>query len=403
MSHEVVASLLSSLSLQADGAESNLGSHCPYDFIIALDLEATCDENHADPTLVKVPKDGGEIIELSYAVVSVPERRIVHQKQCFVKPVETIVTPFCTQLTGITEDTVANADTLRAAVEDLVSFIQTHPQSTFCLMAHGEWDLRYQLPRECREKGIALPAQFSVFFDAIREVNRVLSLSSGVQRQVGNTSLTGLCKQLGIQHEGRVHSGLDDALTVAKIAIAVLQRVEAWFAEKGSDAAIPAGLDLPMSTPVDLAQEIEDFAVSRARVLKLLGIPYKVTDVQVKAFVQGAGVEPEEIYVVKNAEGRSDGWGLIVFRSHEDAMKALSLNGRVLADRTVQVSPGSDQDLADTAATRGAFMTETELSQITQQQVMKPGDWLCPICQFHNFASRRNCSKCNIQNPNPTP
>ena len=108
MSHEVVASLLSSLSLQPDGAENGLISHCPYDFIIALDLEATCDENY-QTGVVKVPKDGGEIIELSYAVVSVPEKRIVHQKQCFVKPVDTVVTPFCTQLTGISEETLTNA------------------------------------------------------------------------------------------------------------------------------------------------------------------------------------------------------------------------------------------------------------------------------------------------------
>ncbi|KAJ3041986.1 hypothetical protein HDV00_008277 [Rhizophlyctis rosea] len=402
MENNIVTSLLSSLSLQGDGQDNGFLPHCPYDFIIALDLEATCDENHADPSSLKVARDRGEIIELSYAVVSVPERRIVHQKQCFVRPQETVITPFCTQLTGITEETVASADTLRAAVEDLVSFIQTHPQSTFCLMAHGEWDLRYQLPRECREKGIALPAQFSVFFDAIRETNRVLSLSAGVPRHVTNTSIPGLCKALGIQHEGRLHSGLDDALSVARIAIALLQRVQTWFAEKG-DGAVPPGLELPMSVPVDLAQEIDDFAASRSRVLKLMGIPYRLTDSQVLTFIGQAGVEPEEIFVVKNSEGRSDGWGLIVCRTHEDAKKALPLNGRILADRTVQVSPGTEQDLEDTTATRAPFMTEAEVQQITPQQVMKPGDWLCPICQFHNFASRRNCSKCNILNPNPTP
>ncbi|KAJ3290381.1 hypothetical protein HK104_006820, partial [Borealophlyctis nickersoniae] len=403
MSAAVVASLLSSLSLQGDdGADGGLLPHCPYDYIIAIDLEATCDENHADPTALKVPRDKGEVIELSYAVVSVPERSIVHQRQNFVRPVETQLTPFCTQLTGITEETLQDADTLRAAVEDLISFIQTHPQSTFCLMAHGEWDLRYQLPRECREKGIALPAQFSVFFDAIRETNRVLSLSAGSPRQANSTSLLGLCKALGVPHEGRVHSGLDDALTVAKIAIACLQRVEQWFAEKG-DGAVPPGLELPMSLPIDLAHEIEEFVVARSRVVKLVGIPYKVMDSQVLGLLAHAGLEPESIWMIKNAEGRSDGRGLIVFHSHEDAMAALSLNGRILADRAILVSPGSEMDLEETVAVRGPFMTEMELQQSTQQTVMKAGDWLCPICQFHNFASRRNCSKCNAINPAPTP
>lgn len=28
------------------------------------------------------------------------------------------------------------------------------------------------------------------------------------------------------------------------------------------------------------------------------------------------------------------------------------------------------------------------------EHTQKPGDWLCPICQFHNFASRESCFKC---------
>ncbi|KAJ3356767.1 hypothetical protein GGF32_001398 [Allomyces javanicus] len=30
---------------------------------------------------------------------------------------------------------------------------------------------------------------------------------------------------------------------------------------------------------------------------------------------------------------------------------------------------------------------------------MRPGDWLCPACQFHNFASRHLCHKCATPNP----
>src|SRR5437763_17165573 len=34
---------------------------------------------------------------------------------------------------------------------------------------------------------------------------------------------------------------------------------------------------------------------------------------------------------------------------------------------------------------------------------IRPGDWVCSICQFHNFSSRRTCFKCATINPNPSP
>ncbi|OAD08151.1 hypothetical protein MUCCIDRAFT_134538, partial [Mucor lusitanicus CBS 277.49] len=34
---------------------------------------------------------------------------------------------------------------------------------------------------------------------------------------------------------------------------------------------------------------------------------------------------------------------------------------------------------------------------------LRPGDWNCFNCSFHNFASRLYCFKCNAENPNPGP
>lgn len=30
---------------------------------------------------------------------------------------------------------------------------------------------------------------------------------------------------------------------------------------------------------------------------------------------------------------------------------------------------------------------------------MRPGDWMCPTCNNHNFASRTNCKNCNVPKP----
>ncbi|KAJ1564899.1 hypothetical protein HK405_013678, partial [Cladochytrium tenue] len=145
---------------------------CHFDFLIALDLETTCDENHANPGEIKVRKDQGEVIELSFAVVEVEKMEIVHQQQIFVKPEKTSLTLFCTNLTGISAAHLEDADGLNSAVEALNRFIETNIVSqskSFCYVTHNDWDLRYQLPRECREKGVPLPIAYHIFFEIVTE------------------------------------------------------------------------------------------------------------------------------------------------------------------------------------------------------------------------------------------
>jgi hypothetical protein len=30
---------------------------------------------------------------------------------------------------------------------------------------------------------------------------------------------------------------------------------------------------------------------------------------------------------------------------------------------------------------------------------MRPGDWMCPACNNHNFASKTSCNKCGLPKP----
>ena len=53
----------------------------------------------------------------------------------------------------------------------------------------------------------------------------------------------------------------------------------------------------------------------------------------------------KELWIVRNAEGRPDGSGFIVFDHHDDAVKALTLNGKLLGQRTIQVTPSIQSSL----------------------------------------------------------
>ncbi|KAJ3092943.1 hypothetical protein HK102_000037 [Quaeritorhiza haematococci] len=349
-----------------------------YDFLVALDLESTCDENNSNPGEVKVARDQGEIIELSYVVVSLQQQppQIVHQEQVFVKPEKTPLTTFCTQLTGITQDQLDNADTLKGALQRVDKFVEAHFTSQdkkFCFVTHGEWDLRYQLPREAREKNIPLPNYFTVFFDAIQEVNAWLSLTQAGGKRVhtGRHTLIGLCSALGLQHEGRLHSGLDDALSVARITMALLERVDQWIAAQ-PPGTVSDDVQIPMTQPVDLTAQLNEFYMSQSKVVHLGGLPFKATHSEVDTWVGLAGIKAASLWMVRNSEGRPDGTGFAVFHSHEDAKACLALNGRILGERTIQVSPANEKYLESTEHIRAPFpQTAEEIPDVPRD--MKPG------------------------------
>lgn len=76
-----------------------------FDYFILLDFEATCDSG--DKKILS------EIIEFPALLVQGQSFEEVDRFHEFVKPrISSVLTPFCTQLTGITQQTVDSADHL---------------------------------------------------------------------------------------------------------------------------------------------------------------------------------------------------------------------------------------------------------------------------------------------------
>ncbi|KAI8854704.1 hypothetical protein BC829DRAFT_379452 [Chytridium lagenaria] len=354
-------------------AEDTLGQvRCPYDFLVAIDLESTCDENHSNPSEAKVRRDQGEIIELSFAVIDVALKEIVHRQQIFVRPEKTVLTPFCTTLTGITSAQLDAAEPLKYALKTVDTFIQSKIislQKKFCFVTHG----------------IPLPHYYNVFYDVIREVNHWL-LISGHRTASPKTSINGLCNVINLAHEGRPHSGMDDANNIARISVAVLESLEKW----AQTAEALTGRE---------SCALNEFYATLSKVVHFGGLPFKATITEMEDWVNLAGVKAKELWMVRNAEGRADGTGFAVFLSHEEAKQCLSLHGRLLGERTILVSPRYRVANSANFRSQGSFPTAEEIAAATPAAEMKPGDWLCTSCQYHNFASRRNCFKCQAPHP----
>jgi inhibitor of KinA sporulation pathway (predicted exonuclease) len=116
---------------------------------------------------------------------------------------------FCTSLTHITQSEVDVASPLDEVLEQLEAWLQERglvqalEQGSAVLVAHGEWDLRDQLPRECARKGITLPSYFNTHTD----LKTVFALTHTAHR---GTSLKQMADFSGIKLEGRAHCGLDE-------------------------------------------------------------------------------------------------------------------------------------------------------------------------------------------------
>jgi len=175
-----------------------------YDKMVVVDLEATCWKGK--------PPEGeqSEITEIGVATLDLKRGNIVVMPDMFVRPVESTISPFCTELTSITADMVADAPTLE---EVLASLKSTFKDRVFG--AWGEYDPN-QINRETKRKGIKF-----------RLPRTCVNLKSEFARYHGlskETSVDGALKHLGLEfmpppgvEEGTAHRGSHDAFNIARI------------------------------------------------------------------------------------------------------------------------------------------------------------------------------------------
>lgn len=319
-------------------------------------------------------------------VLNASNLEVLHKQQIYVKPERTALTPFCTEVTGIKWSTLAEAGTLKDALTQLDYYIQNEIEAknkSFCFVTHGGWVLRIQLPREARDKNITLPnyLSFCRMFDLKQEIQRWQVHHPEISLR--STSLRDLCQ---IFHLNRVTEaqtvGLNAALTTVEI-------MKYLTASRHSDVFVH---------PIDTNADLKQFKKEESQVIHLTGLPFEVTQGELEAWFSSNGLRPKSMMMIQPSDNSKPSIsGFVVFSLHHDAMRALALNGRCLGDRPIEVCPSSSR-VIDAA---GNMLVSFPLQAKSRQ--LRPGDWNCFNCGFHNFASRRHCFKCNAENPSPSP
>jgi len=186
------------------------GSSATYDHLVVIDFEATCDGPGTSPLIQ-------EIIEFPALKVDTSTWRVVSSFHRFVRPVQQpLLTPFCTRLTGIIQETVDQADTFDRVLAQFHHWLEEQPAGTWAAVTCGDWDLRFALPHQCQLSGLTVPEGLRRWID----VKKAHAEATGVFPR----NLPHLMELMGLKHEGRLHSGFDDCLNIAKVLVAMAER-----------------------------------------------------------------------------------------------------------------------------------------------------------------------------------
>lgn len=188
-----------------------------FDYYAVVDFECTCDRG--DWPL-------HEIIEFPAIFVNSRTREVDLEFHRFVRPVENpLLSRFCTELTGITQEQVDSAETLPVVLEEFQDFLDSHglvskrrersdSSPLFVIATDGPWDIRKFLWPECGRKHLHLRHCWNQWVDIRRSFEHRRGVRCGV---------VPMLQHLGLSFQGREHSGLDDARNIARILVALLQ------------------------------------------------------------------------------------------------------------------------------------------------------------------------------------
>ncbi|XP_056193220.1 ERI1 exoribonuclease 2 isoform X1 [Falco biarmicus] len=192
-----------------------------FGYLIVLDFEATCWRDGR--------RRGPEIVEFPAVLLNTSTGEIESEFHTYVQPQEhPILSEFCTELTGITQDQVDEGVPLNICLSQFMKWIQkmqkekkiifttdiqsnATPEAKACtFVTWTDWDLGVCLQYECKRKQLRKPDILNSWIDLKATYRAFYNRKP--------KGLSGALQDLGIAFAGREHSGLDDSRNTARLA-----------------------------------------------------------------------------------------------------------------------------------------------------------------------------------------
>lgn len=164
-----------------------------------IDIECTCWERH------RPEGQENEIIEIGICRLKPASGERLDKRSLIVKPERSTVSPFCTELTSLTQADVDKGIPFAEACAILEKEFKTRQR---VWASYGDYD-RQQFELQCAERGIKYP-----FSPSHLNIKTLFTLITGMRHDVG---MAQALEQVNLPLDGRHHRGDDDAWNVAQL------------------------------------------------------------------------------------------------------------------------------------------------------------------------------------------
>lgn len=178
------------------------------DAIVVVDVESTCWDG-APP-----PGQMSEIIEIGACLLNL-DLSVGPSKSILVRPERSSISPFCTELTTITQDMVDRGVSFHDACRTLAKDFGTKDRPW---ASYGDYD-RNQFNKVCTALGVRYP-----FGSRHINIKTLACFAAGLREEVG---MGDLLNRMGIPLLGTHHRAEDDAKNIATILASVLKKARA--------------------------------------------------------------------------------------------------------------------------------------------------------------------------------
>ncbi len=189
------------------------------DYLCLLDFMATCNDGP--------PPKPQEIIEFPALLLNVETGEVEGQFHCYVRPdVHQQLSPYCIELTGITQDQVDGGISVLEALEMHQAWLDDHAlislsealqkgnnngctKRTFLYTICGDWDLKVCLPNQLQHQNKQVPASFQSW------INIKWPFENMYHKMV--RGIADMLSEMGLSPDSTTESGLDDCRNLAQI------------------------------------------------------------------------------------------------------------------------------------------------------------------------------------------
>lgn len=356
---------------------------------VVVHIATTLDEIPAN-----VPRDGGELISLSWCTVNSTTMEILARESLIVKPTTTSVISSCSKRYNLSTEEINKGLSFKNAIAQFdVKLAEELGGRDFSFVTVDIHSLRVLLPREARDKGVFLPVylQHPRVFDLYNEYLKWQKTHPEAM-SYPSSNLKNLIVALGAE---TAPLGSEDLPEPADSIVEVYAQILKLLIQK----SVPVDLHPSVLTkPYDTALDAKYFLEERSKILYLSNLSPDTTHPELESWFGHFGCRPVAFWALRsveadlkpniyNAKSRSIS-GFAIFANHEEAAEALILNGRSFMDRVVEVQASSIKVFDRAADLLNTFPP--------LKNRPRPGDWTCPSCGFSNFQRRIACFRCSF-------